>query len=93
MADPQDVLNCLRSFKYDPVIVENTLSVAERVTDFYTFETSALNSPAPYEESKVDLRAEYARIRNTTYDSDYDFNIDLYFTVNRLNDGHTLWLP
>ncbi|KAJ9106881.1 hypothetical protein QFC19_003011 [Naganishia cerealis] len=69
------------------------MAVAESVVSFYTYETSAVNSPSPYQESTVNLEREFNRIRNQHYDTDYDFNVDLYFTVNRLNDGHTLWLP
>ena len=93
MNDPQDVVNCLKSFPFREDIRQNVMAVAESVINFYTYETSAVNSPAPYQESTVNLVQEFERIRNQHYDTDYDFNVDLYFTVNRLNDGHTLWLP
>jgi hypothetical protein len=91
--DPRDVVACLKSFPFREDIRQNVMAVAESVVNFYTYETSSVNSPAPYQESTVNLEQEFNRIRNQQYDSDYDFNVDLYFTVNRLNDGHTLWLP
>ncbi|KAJ9127060.1 hypothetical protein QFC24_001293 [Naganishia onofrii] len=91
--DPRDVVACLKSFPFREDLRQNVLAVAESVASFYTYETSAVNSPAPYQESTVDLEGEFNRIRYQHYDTDYDFNVDLYFTVNRLNDGHTLWLP
>lgn len=93
MNDPRDVVACLKSFPFREDLRQNVLAVAESVASFYTYETSAVNSPAPYQESTVDLEGEFNRIRYQHYDTDYDFNVDLYFTVNRLNDGHTLWLP
>jgi hypothetical protein len=91
--DPRDVVACLKSFPFREDIRQNVMAVAESAASFYTYETSAINSPAPYQESSVNLEQEFDRIRNQHYDTDYDFNVDLYFTVNRLNDGHTLWLP
>ena len=91
--DPRDVVACLKSFPFREDIRQNVMAVAESAASFYTYETSAINSPAPYQESSVNLEQEFERIRNQHYDTDYDFNVDLYFTVNSLNDGHTLWLP
>lgn len=69
------------------------MAVAESVVNFYTFETTAIDTPSPFEDIKVNLKQEFARIRSQHYESDYDFNLDLFFTVNRLNDGHTMWIP
>ncbi|KAG8712151.1 hypothetical protein FRC11_000919 [Ceratobasidium sp. 423] len=41
----------------------------------------------------VNLDFEFARIRKTKYNTDYEFNRDLYNVVNRLDDGHTLCVP
>ncbi|KAJ9106882.1 hypothetical protein QFC19_003012 [Naganishia cerealis] len=69
------------------------MDIADTVINFYTYETTALNAPAPFADSTVNLRQEFDRIRHQQYDTDYDFNVDLFFTTNRLHDGHTLWLP
>lgn len=69
------------------------MAVAESVINFYTYETTAIASPPPFEDTRINLRQEFDRIRTQHYDTDYDFNLDLYFTVNRLNDGHTIWIP
>jgi hypothetical protein len=91
--DPHDVVSCLKSFPFREDLRQNVMAVAESVMDFYTFETTAISSPSPFEDTKVDIRQEFQRIKTQYYDTDYDFNIDLYFTVNRFNDGHTMWLP
>jgi hypothetical protein len=91
--DPHDVVSCLKSFPFREELRQNVMAVAESVIDFYTFETTAISSPSPYEDTKIDLRQEFERIKTQHYDTDYEFNIDLYFAVNRLNDGHTMWIP
>ncbi|KAI0267484.1 hypothetical protein BC834DRAFT_982168 [Gloeopeniophorella convolvens] len=92
-ADPADVIACQKSFPFNETLRQNVLSVVSRVFDFYTFEDFYLNSPPPFQESTVNIRAELARINATKYPTDYDFNLDLYNFVNQLNDGHTGWFP
>ncbi|KAI0752696.1 hypothetical protein C8Q80DRAFT_1267209 [Daedaleopsis nitida] len=90
---PAQALACLKSFPFNETLRQNVLTVVSRVFDFYTFEYYYLDSPAPFQESTVDIRAEIARINATQYATDYDFNHDLYQFTARLNDGHTRWLP
>ncbi|KAJ9122476.1 hypothetical protein QFC22_001903 [Naganishia vaughanmartiniae] len=91
--DPRDVVACLKSFPFREDFRQNVLAVAETAINFHTFETISLNAPPPFEDSTINLRAEFDRIRHQQYDTDYDFNVDLFFTVNRLQDGHTTWNP
>ncbi|THH12597.1 hypothetical protein EW146_g7542 [Bondarzewia mesenterica] len=88
-----DALACQKSFAFNETLRQNVMSVVSNVFDFYTFEDYYLNSPPPFQESTTNIRAELARINSTDYDTDYDFNQDLYQVVNRLNDGHTEWWP
>ena len=67
-APPADALACLKSFPFDEALRQNVLTVVSRVFDFYTFEDYYLNSPAPFQESTVDIRAELSRINSTTYE-------------------------
>ncbi|TFK84989.1 hypothetical protein K466DRAFT_204796 [Polyporus arcularius HHB13444] len=90
---PADALACLKSFPFNETLRQNVLTVVSRVFDFYTFEDYYLKSPPPFQDSTVNIRAELARINRTHYATDYDFNQDLYFFTNQLNDGHTRWLP
>ncbi|KAI0317981.1 hypothetical protein OF83DRAFT_1057662 [Amylostereum chailletii] len=92
-ARPADALACQRSFVFNETLRQNVLSVVEGVFDFFTFEDYYVNSPPPFQSSTVNIRAEIQRINSTHYDTDYDFNRDLYNFVNRLNDGHTQWVP
>ncbi|KAH9996284.1 hypothetical protein BJV77DRAFT_1059470 [Russula vinacea] len=89
---PADALACLRSFPFNETLRQNVLSTVSRVFDFYTFEDYYPKSTAPFQNND-NIRAELARINSTLYETDYDFNLDLYNFVNQLNDGHTLWYP
>ncbi|KAI0058369.1 hypothetical protein BV25DRAFT_1287154 [Artomyces pyxidatus] len=92
-AAPVDMLACLRSFPFNETLRQNVMQTVSGVFDFYTFEDFYLDSPPPFQESTTDIRAELTRITAQQYDTDYDFNLDLYNFVNRLNDGHTQWTP
>lgn len=65
---PSQALACLKSFSYNETIKANVMTNAERVTDFFSFEPFYKNSPPPFEESTVQIRDEFSRIRNTKYD-------------------------
>lgn len=90
---PEEALACLRSFPFNETIRQNVLANANGVLDFFTFEPYYLNSPAPFQESTINIRAELKRIARQKYASDYDFSVDLYNVTGRLNDGHTRWFP
>ncbi|KAH8986955.1 hypothetical protein EDB86DRAFT_2211251 [Lactarius hatsudake] len=89
---PRDTLACLRSFPFNETLRRNVMTTVSRVFDFYTFEDYYPRSSTPF-PSTINIRAELDRINSTSYATDYDFNLDLYNTINQLNDGHTLWLP
>nr|GAT43444.1 predicted protein [Mycena chlorophos] len=91
---PADALSCLKSFPFNETLRQNVLTNnVARVFDFFTFEFYYLDSPAPFQESTANIRAELARINTTHYETDYDFSWDLYLTITQLNDGHTRWFP
>ncbi|KAJ7855118.1 hypothetical protein B0H14DRAFT_2754840 [Mycena olivaceomarginata] len=91
---PSDALACLKSFPFNETLRQNVLSHnIARVFDFFTFEDYYLQSPPPFQESTVNIRASLAKINTTKYTTDYDFNVDLYDFTTRLNDGHTRWFP
>ncbi|KAF8267502.1 hypothetical protein EI94DRAFT_1580944 [Lactarius quietus] len=91
--DVADAIACQKSFAFNEMLKQNVLSVVSVVFDFYTFEEFYLNSPAPFEESTKDIRAEIARMNATQYATDYDFNLDMWDFTTQLNDGHTRWYP
>ena len=64
---PAQALACLKSFPFDEALRQNVLTVVSRVFDFYTSEFYYLDSPAPFQDSTVDIRAEIARINATQY--------------------------
>lgn len=88
---PEDMKACLRSFPFNQTLQANVMETVSRVFDFYTFEYYYPSS-APFANG-IDIRTELARINSTVYPTDYDFNLDLYNSINQLNDGHTVWLP
>ncbi|KAN0139275.1 hypothetical protein V8E53_002776 [Lactarius tabidus] len=92
-ADPADAIACQKSFPFNETLRQNVLTVISRVFDFYTFEDYYLNSPPPFQESTTNIRADIARINATYYETDYDFNRDLWDFTTQLNDGHTAWFP
>src|SRR6266404_675443 len=66
--DPADAMACQKSFRFNETLRQNVLSVVSGVFDFYTFEDFYLESPAPFQESTVNIRAEIARINTTDYE-------------------------
>ncbi|CAE6421599.1 unnamed protein product, partial [Rhizoctonia solani] len=90
---PSAAMACLKSFPYNTTLAKNVLDVVTKVTPFFTFEDWQKFTPAPFTEATSNLDVEFARIKVTQYSTDYDFNRDVYDVINRLDDGHTLWLP
>lgn len=90
---PADALACVKAFPFNETLRQNVLTNMARVFDFFTFEDYYLNSPPPFQESTKNIRATIRRINSTRYQTDYDFNKDLYDFTTQLNDGHTRWFP
>ncbi|QRV98977.1 peptidase family S41 protein [Ceratobasidium sp. AG-Ba] len=90
---PSDARACLSSFPYNATLAKNVMDVVEGAINFLTFEEWQKLTPFPFTEASVNLDFEFARIRKTQYKTDYEFNRDLFKVINRLDDGHTLWLP
>ncbi|EIM87280.1 uncharacterized protein STEHIDRAFT_156264 [Stereum hirsutum FP-91666 SS1] len=88
-----DAIACQKSFPLNETLRQNVLSNIARVFDFYTFEDYYLDSPPPFQESTTNIRAQIARMNATHYETDYDFNSDVYNFTTQLNDGHTRWFP
>jgi hypothetical protein len=65
---PKDVLACQRSFPFNETLRQNVLKTISGVFDFYTFEDYYLNSPAPFQESTVNIRQVLSRINSTKYE-------------------------
>ena len=75
---PSKAIACLESFPYSEAIKTNVMSNAERVMDFFTFEPFYKDSPPPFQESTVQIREEFSRIRDTKY------NVSPIGTVRRV---------
>jgi hypothetical protein len=62
----------------------------------FNFQTSInyqIHAPAPFaNDVHVDIAAELTRIRAQSYESDFDFHVDLSRTIKRLQDGHTVYI-
>ncbi|KAF9557813.1 hypothetical protein CPC08DRAFT_639808 [Agrocybe pediades] len=90
---PADALACYKAFPFNETLRQNVMSNVARVFDFFTFEDFYLNSPPPFQESTVNIRATLAKINTTKFATDYDFNKALYDFTTQLNDGHTRYFP
>ena len=64
---PADALACLKSFPFNETLRQHVLTVVDRVFNFYTFEDYYLNSPPPFQDSTVNIRAQLKRINETKY--------------------------
>lgn len=62
-----DALACQKSFPFNETLRQNVLTNIARVFDFFTFEDFYLDSPPPFEESTVDIRAAIAKINSSAY--------------------------
>lgn len=65
---PAAALACQKSFPFNETLRQNVLSNIARVLDFYTFEDFYFQSPPPFQESTVDIRAQLARINSSHYE-------------------------
>ena len=80
--EPADAIACQKSFAFNETLKQNVLSVVSGALDFYNFEDFYLNSPAPFEESTTDIRAEIARMNATQYAVSTFFKKDIYLINN-----------
>jgi len=64
---PSDALACYKSFAFNETIRTNVLDNADRVLDFFTFESYYKNSPAPFQESTVNIRGKLAGFRKAKF--------------------------
>ncbi|KAK7057101.1 hypothetical protein R3P38DRAFT_2839312 [Favolaschia claudopus] len=86
---PQEARACMFSF---PVDQDRKSSVNSRVSTRTEYINTIL-APPPFEKYvHEDIHADLARIRATSYHSDFDLHLDLYNSFRRLNDGHCVLL-
>jgi hypothetical protein len=64
---PADALACMKSFPFNETLRQNLLTTAARIMDSFTFENYYLNSPPPFQDSTVDIKAGLAKINTTNY--------------------------
>ena len=65
---PADALACMKSSPFNETLRQNVLTAVSRVFDFYTFEDYYLDSPPPFQESTINIRAQLARMNSTKYE-------------------------
>ncbi|KDQ15060.1 hypothetical protein BOTBODRAFT_131652 [Botryobasidium botryosum FD-172 SS1] len=85
---PSQVRSCLQSFPFNATLRDNVVDVVSKTLNFHTSVTYSLKQPPPFDEINVDIQAELARIRKSTYASDFALHQDLSRSVKRLKDGH-----
>ncbi|KDQ06441.1 hypothetical protein BOTBODRAFT_181596 [Botryobasidium botryosum FD-172 SS1] len=89
---PAEVRACLGSFPFNTTLRDNTIDVLSKTLNFHTSVTYSLQEPAPFDEIHVDIQAELARIRGSTYQFDFELHQDVSRTVKRLKDGHAVYI-
>ncbi|KAF7361810.1 hypothetical protein MVEN_00525200 [Mycena venus] len=90
---PQEARSCMFSFPIEEDIKDNIIQVVNKTLPFHTSVNYQILAPPPYDKYvHEDIAADLARIKETSYTSDFDFHIDLYRSFRRLNDGHCVIL-
>ncbi|KAJ6499989.1 hypothetical protein C8R47DRAFT_970997 [Mycena vitilis] len=86
---PLEARSCLFSFPVDEDIKNNIIQVVNKSLPFHTSVNYQILAPHPFDkEVHEDIAADVARIKETSYPSDFHFHLDLYSSFRRLNDGH-----
>ncbi|KAF8210375.1 hypothetical protein K438DRAFT_2011782 [Mycena galopus ATCC 62051] len=90
---PQEARSCIFSFGVDEEIKANLIQVVNKTLPFHTSVNYQILAPHPFDKYvHEDIAADLARIKETTYPSDFHFHLDLYSSFRRLNDGHAVIL-
>uniref|UniRef100_A0A0W0FIA0 Uncharacterized protein n=1 Tax=Moniliophthora roreri TaxID=221103 RepID=A0A0W0FIA0_MONRR len=90
---PRDLKACYESFKVDPALKDNILTVIERTLSFHTSVNYQIQAPPPFEKDvHEDIIADLERIRKQPYASEYDFHVDVSRALKRFQDGHCVWV-
>ncbi|KAJ7770130.1 hypothetical protein DFH07DRAFT_768685 [Mycena maculata] len=90
---PREARDCMFSFPVDPEIKANIIQVVNATLPFHTSVNYQILAPPPFRNDvHEDIAADLARISQMTYESDFDFHLDLYHSFKRLNDGHSLYI-
>ena len=82
------VCRCVKAVPYDPIAAIATIKTLEAVIGMYVFSDICADSKSPY-FIKVDLWEGLKNIRNTRYQSEIDFHIDIVNLFGELHDPHT----
>ncbi|KAJ7703099.1 hypothetical protein B0H17DRAFT_1041664 [Mycena rosella] len=86
---PREARACMFSFPVDPELKANIIQVVNNTLPFHTSVNYQILAPPPFQNDvHEDIAADLARIFQMSYDSDFEFHLDLYRSFRRLNDGH-----
>jgi len=66
---PADALACEKFFPFNETLRQNVMNNIARIFDFFTFEDFYLNSPPPFQESTIDIRAKLAELNSTAFEA------------------------
>ncbi|KAJ7497391.1 hypothetical protein FB451DRAFT_1018980 [Mycena latifolia] len=91
---PREARSCMFSSPVDPEIKANILQVVNNTLPFHTSVNYQILAPPPFQSDvHEDIAADLLRIsEEKSYDSDFEFHLDLYRSFRRLNDGHCIVL-
>ncbi|KIM23356.1 hypothetical protein M408DRAFT_332377 [Serendipita vermifera MAFF 305830] len=89
---PSKLLACLNSFTFDTTLRDNIVDVVSKSLNFHTSTNYQRNAPFPFVDVHVDVQGELARIKGSTYQSDYELHKDVSSQLKRLFDGHCTYI-
>ncbi|KIJ52329.1 hypothetical protein M422DRAFT_243123 [Sphaerobolus stellatus SS14] len=90
---PAAVRACFRSFPLNETLKQNTIEVINKTLNFQTSINYQIQAPPPFSQDvHVDVVSELNRISRQQYSTEFDSHNDIYRTIKRLQDGHTVYV-
>lgn len=73
-------------------IKDNVIDVVNKTFALQTSINYQIQAPAPFQNDvHVDIMAQLKRIKSQSYQTQYDFHLDISSVIKKLQDGHTVY--
>ena len=59
---------------------------------FHTSTNYEIQAPSPFDDVHQDIIATLARVSSQSYDTDFDFHVDLATSTRTMGDGHSVYV-
>ncbi|KAH8827563.1 hypothetical protein DL96DRAFT_1599472 [Flagelloscypha sp. PMI_526] len=87
-----DARACFKSFAYNADIKANIVEVVNKTMAFHTSTNYEIQAPSPFDDVHQDIIATLARVGSQSYDTDFDFHVDLATSTRTMGDGHSVYV-